>query len=258
MISVGIRPQTALARAAGLVVERGIVVDDTLTTSDPRVLAVGECAQHRGVVHGIVAPIHEQAKVAAATLCGEAEAYTGSIPTAKLKVMGVDLVCAGNPDGARAVVVNDDRTLPQAGGRRIGAHGRHDPARRHPRRRAADGRRADGARGERPARAARRGLAGHRRATSPTAPACATATASARARSSTPSARAGSARRSRWSTSPAPARAAARASRWSASCWRSSAAARPRRRRSCARAGARRARSWRRSCASAASSPSAS
>jgi len=110
VISVGIRPQTALARAHGLVVERGIVVDDTLTTSDPRVLAVGECAQHRGVVHGIVAPIHEQAKVAAATLCGEAQAYTGSIPTAKLKVMGVDLVCAGNPEGARAVVVNDDRS----------------------------------------------------------------------------------------------------------------------------------------------------
>jgi nitrite reductase (NADH) large subunit len=110
VISVGIRPQTTLARETGLNVERGIVVDDTLTTSHPHVLSVGECAQHRGVVHGIVAPIHEQAKVAAATLCGHESAYEGSIPTAKLKVMGVDLVCAGNPDGARAVVVNDDRT----------------------------------------------------------------------------------------------------------------------------------------------------
>ena len=97
MISVGIRPQTALARAAGLEVKRGIVVDDALVTSHPRVLAVGECAEHRGVVHGIVAPIHEQAKVAAATLCGEQRVYEGSIPTAKLKVMGVDLVCAGEP-----------------------------------------------------------------------------------------------------------------------------------------------------------------
>jgi len=108
VISVGIRPQTTLARAAGLQVERGIVVDDAMVTSDPRVLAVGECAQHRGVVHGIVAPIHEQAKVAAATLCGEPASYPGSIPTAKLKVMGVDLVAAGAPDGARAVVVADD------------------------------------------------------------------------------------------------------------------------------------------------------
>ena len=91
-------------------VERGIVVDDAMVTSDPRVLAVGECAQHRGVVHGIVAPIHEQAKVAAATLCGEHAAYTGSVPTAKLKVMGVDLVCGGAADGARAVVVADDRS----------------------------------------------------------------------------------------------------------------------------------------------------
>jgi nitrite reductase (NADH) large subunit len=110
VVSVGIRPQTSLARAAGLAVERGIVVDDAMVTSDPRVLAVGECAQHRGVVHGIVAPIHEQAKVAAATVIGDAAAYTGSIPTAKLKVMGVDLVCGGAADGARAVVVADDRS----------------------------------------------------------------------------------------------------------------------------------------------------
>ena len=108
VISVGIRPQVDLARAVGLQVERGIVVDDAMVTSDPRVLAVGECAQHRGVVHGIVAPIHEQAKVAADTICGIGAAYEGSIPTAKLKVMGVDLVCAGSPDGTRAVVVADD------------------------------------------------------------------------------------------------------------------------------------------------------
>jgi nitrite reductase (NADH) large subunit len=125
VISVGIRPQTTLAREAGLTVERGIVVDDALVTSHPNVLSVGECAQHRGIVHGIVAPIHEQARVAAATLCGAAAAYEGSIPTAKLKVMGVDLVCAGNPDGARAVVVADDRTYRKLAvdpeGRTVGA-----------------------------------------------------------------------------------------------------------------------------------------
>jgi nitrite reductase (NADH) large subunit len=125
VISVGIRPQTTLAQASGLKVNRGIVVDDALVTSHPRVLAVGECAEHRGVVHGIVAPIHEQARVAGATLRGETRVYGGSIPSAKLKVMGVDLVCAGSPDGTRAVVVADDRTYRKLAvddeGRAVGA-----------------------------------------------------------------------------------------------------------------------------------------
>ncbi len=107
VVAVGIRPHVGLARETGLTVERGIVVDDRLVTSHPHVLAVGECAQHRGVVHGIVAPIHDQAQVAADTLLGRAAAYEGSIPTAKLKVMGVDLVTAGAAEGEREVVVAD-------------------------------------------------------------------------------------------------------------------------------------------------------
>jgi nitrite reductase (NADH) large subunit len=109
VVAVGIRPHVGLARAAGLTVERGVVVDDRLVTSAPNVLAVGECAQHRGVVHGIVAPIQDQAKVAAQTLTrpGTGDAYAGSIPTAKLKVMGVDLVTAGAAEGEREVVVAD-------------------------------------------------------------------------------------------------------------------------------------------------------
>jgi len=107
VVAVGIRPQVGLAREIGLEVDRGIVVDDRLVTSHPHVLAVGECAQHRGVVHGIVAPIHDQAAVAAATLTGAEEAYGGSIATAKLKVMGVDLVTAGQAEGEREVVVAD-------------------------------------------------------------------------------------------------------------------------------------------------------
>ncbi|HZV75887.1 MAG TPA: nitrite reductase large subunit NirB, partial [Conexibacter sp.] len=108
VVSIGIRPRTDLARAAGLDVARGIVVDDRLRTSHERVVAVGECAEHRGVVHGIVAPIHEQAAVAADTLLGiDGAAYAGSIPTAKLKVMGIDLVTAGAAEGARAVVAAD-------------------------------------------------------------------------------------------------------------------------------------------------------
>ncbi len=118
-----------LARDAGLRVGRGIVVDDALVTSHPRALAVGECAEHRGVVHGIVAPIHAQARVAARTLC-DAEAgatYEGSVPTAKLKVMGVDLVCAGACESRRAVVQADSdagtyrKLLIDAEGRAAGA-----------------------------------------------------------------------------------------------------------------------------------------
>jgi len=107
VVAVGVRPRVELARDAGLAVERAIVVDDQLTTSHPRVLAVGECAQHRGIVHGIVAPIHDQAAVAAATLTGASEVYAGSIPSAKLKVMGVDLVTAGAAEGEREIVVAD-------------------------------------------------------------------------------------------------------------------------------------------------------
>lgn len=107
VVAIGVRPHVGLARAAGLAVERGIVVDDRLTTSHPNVLAVGECAQHRGVVHGIVAPIHDQAAVAALVLTGGADTYVGSIPSAKLKVMGVDLVTAGVAEGECEVVVAD-------------------------------------------------------------------------------------------------------------------------------------------------------
>jgi nitrite reductase (NADH) large subunit len=129
VVAVGIRPHVQLARDAGLEVRRGIVVDDALTTSHPRVLAVGECAEHRGVVHGIVAPIHEQAAIAAAAVCGGDARYGGSVPTAKLKVMGVDLVTAGDAegaDGAHAVVVHDEpagtyRKLVVRDGRAAGA-----------------------------------------------------------------------------------------------------------------------------------------
>ena len=112
VISVGIRPHVGLARAANLDVRRGIVVDDRLVTSSERVLAVGECAEHRGVVYGIVAPIYEQARVAAATLvhADPPDPYAGSVLSAKLKVMGVELVTVGAADGPRAVVAADGGT----------------------------------------------------------------------------------------------------------------------------------------------------
>ena len=69
--AVGIRPQARLARDAGLVVDRGIVVDDGLATSDPNIFALGECAEHRGIVYGLVEPAYEQAKILARRLAGE-------------------------------------------------------------------------------------------------------------------------------------------------------------------------------------------
>jgi len=110
VISIGIRPQVELARAAALDVERAIVVDDRMVTSHPRVLAVGECAQHRGTVYGLVAPIHEQAAVAAESLTSGELRYAGSVQAAKLKVMGVDLVAVGHAVGPREVVAADAAT----------------------------------------------------------------------------------------------------------------------------------------------------
>jgi nitrite reductase (NADH) large subunit len=107
VVSIGIRPQVELARDSGLAVERGIVVDDRMVTSHRRILAVGECAQHRGAVYGLVAPIYEQATVAADTLTAGAATYAGSVQSAKLKVMGVDLVAVGEASGAREVVAAD-------------------------------------------------------------------------------------------------------------------------------------------------------
>jgi ferredoxin-nitrate reductase len=95
IVATGIRPDVELARAAGIEVARGIVVDDELRTSDPRVWAVGECAEHRGLVYGLWAPLLRQARVAAAVMSGRPAAFHGAVPATTLKVMGVDCFCAG-------------------------------------------------------------------------------------------------------------------------------------------------------------------
>ena len=98
VMAVGIRPNVDLARAAGLHVERAIVVDDNLqTVTDPRVYAVGECVQHRKQVYGLVAPLWEQARVCAAHLAGFGHRrYGGSVTATRLKVTGIDLYSAGD------------------------------------------------------------------------------------------------------------------------------------------------------------------
>jgi NAD(P)H-nitrite reductase large subunit len=97
VISCGIRPNIEEAKAAGLAVDRAIVVDDQLRTSDPAIFAVGECAQHRGRLYGLVDPVYEQARVLADVLAGDAAGatYHGSRLVTTLKVMDVDVTTMG-------------------------------------------------------------------------------------------------------------------------------------------------------------------
>jgi len=111
VMAVGIRANMALAQDAGIHCERGIVVSDTMQTFDPRVYAVGECVQHRGTCYGLVAPLFEQAKVAANHLANLGIArYEGSVTSTKLKVTGIDLFSAGEfkeGEGDETLVLQD-------------------------------------------------------------------------------------------------------------------------------------------------------
>ncbi|MBV6307073.1 nitrite reductase large subunit NirB [Candidimonas humi] len=97
VMAVGIRPNTELAERAGIHTNRGIVVNDTLQTYDPSIYAVGECVSHRGTAYGLVAPLFEQAKVAANHLAFFGiSRYPGSVTSTKLKVTGIDVFSAGD------------------------------------------------------------------------------------------------------------------------------------------------------------------
>ena len=97
VVSAGIRPITDVASASGLAVDKAIVTDDQMRTSDPDIFSLGECVQHRGRIYGLVDPIWEQAKVLADVLTGAnpGAAYLGSRLGTKLKVMGVELASMG-------------------------------------------------------------------------------------------------------------------------------------------------------------------
>ena len=107
VLATGIVPNIDLARDAGLALGRGVRADDALRTSDPHIYAVGECAEHRGIVYGLVAPGFEQAAVAAANLAAGAldagdevadavAAYLGSLTATRLKVVGLEVYSAGD------------------------------------------------------------------------------------------------------------------------------------------------------------------
>src|SRR6195256_3699711 len=112
IFAAGIRPNVALAKDAGISVNRGIVVDDRLQTDAADIFALGECAEHRGICYGLVEPAYEQARVLAQHLAGGSASYRGSVVATNLKVSGVAVFSAGDfiaADGAETIVLNDAR-----------------------------------------------------------------------------------------------------------------------------------------------------
>lgn len=118
IVSAGVRPETDLATAAGLAVDRGVLVDDALRTSDPRIHAIGDCAQHEGSGTGLVQPAYDQAAVLAARLTGAdpGARYRGTPVVTRLKARGIDLAALGDvhvdpnadhPPGVEVVCVQD-------------------------------------------------------------------------------------------------------------------------------------------------------
>jgi len=108
VLCCGVRPRADLGRSAGLTVGAGIVVDDRMATSDPSITAIGECAEHRGRLYGLVAPVWEQARVAAAVLADPAAPvrYAGSTMVTRLKAAGIELAAMG--DDSPRVERDDD------------------------------------------------------------------------------------------------------------------------------------------------------
>ncbi|WP_423408617.1 nitrite reductase large subunit NirB [Heyndrickxia sp. MSNUG] len=112
VMAVGIRPNVQLAKDSGIYVNRGIVVNDYMETDIPNIYAVGECAEHREIVYGLVAPLYEQGKVLAANLAGvETAPYEGTICGTQLKVSGCDLFSAGeigDDPGTKSIKVHNE------------------------------------------------------------------------------------------------------------------------------------------------------
>ncbi|WP_379133420.1 nitrite reductase large subunit NirB [Paenibacillus sp. sgz500958] len=112
VMAVGIKPNIELAQKTGITVNRGIVVNDYMETNLPGIFALGECAEHRGIAYGLVAPLYEQGAVLAKRLAGVlTEGYAGSVTSTKLKVSGVNVFSAGQfiePAGSRALRYQDE------------------------------------------------------------------------------------------------------------------------------------------------------
>jgi nitrite reductase (NADH) large subunit len=112
IFAAGIRPNVALAKDAGVPVNRGVLVDDHLQTGAPDIFALGECAEHRGICYGLVEPAYEQARILAQHLAGGGASYGGSVVATNLKVSGVGVFSAGDfmgTEGSEAIVLSDVR-----------------------------------------------------------------------------------------------------------------------------------------------------
>ncbi|RXT45798.1 NAD(P)/FAD-dependent oxidoreductase [Bradyrhizobium betae] len=112
IFAAGIRPNIALARDAGIAVNRGVVVNDEMQTASPDIYALGECAEHRGTCYGLVEPAYEQARVLAQHLAGRSASYHGSVVSTNLKVSGVGVFSAGDfmgGEGSESLVLSDRR-----------------------------------------------------------------------------------------------------------------------------------------------------
>ncbi len=134
IICTGVRANMELARDVGLRVGRGIRVSDRLLTSDPDIYAIGECAEFNGVTAGLVGPGFEQAVIAASDIAGTPSRYSGSVPSTKLKVGGIDVFSMGDVEQLEqraditSIVFRDDangiyRALAFSGVRLVGALG---------------------------------------------------------------------------------------------------------------------------------------
>lgn len=129
LVCAGITPNTGIARRAGLEVRQGVVVDDHMRTSDPRIFAAGDCAEHRGVTYGLWPTAVEQGEVAADNATGGDKSYEGYVPVTVLKVVGIELTSIGRIEpeaGDEAIVLEDPdedryRKLVVEGDRLVGA-----------------------------------------------------------------------------------------------------------------------------------------
>ncbi len=110
LISAGVRPDLTLAQALGLEVDKGVKVDDTMQTSRDDIYAAGDLIEHRGRLYGIWPAALEQGRVAGAVMAGQAATYGGTLPSNVLKVVGIDLVAAGDidADGKLEAIVHKD------------------------------------------------------------------------------------------------------------------------------------------------------
>jgi len=101
ILAAGVRPNTELAREAGLTVDKGVVVDDRMTTNAAGIFAAGDGTQHRGRLYGIIPASFAQSRVAAENICGREKIYAGTVPSNQLKVSDLPLMSAGiiRPEG---------------------------------------------------------------------------------------------------------------------------------------------------------------